>query len=168
MKVHFEKNLDTLAIDKSAAEDPAQWKDITSLCSHEMAQFRQGMRTKVSLIVPRPLVHICSHVLQLEVGEKNRDDIYKLTKDILVFDVKAKPAHFTRVAFLVRHHHRGPSRTEHCRLTLTHHCDSVPVLRSTRHSEARRRGFGSSSMTTWRAYGRVTRERSMISPCEGL
>lgn len=47
IKAHWEKNLDLLGLPANARKDPVEWRDITTASSVELAQMRQGLKTKV-------------------------------------------------------------------------------------------------------------------------
>ncbi|KAH9946546.1 hypothetical protein B0H21DRAFT_808883 [Amylocystis lapponica] len=79
---HIEKNLDWVGLPASCKRDPADWALVKSAISHELAQMRSSMKSK------------------LDMALKNKQDIYLLTTALMMYEMRAKREHWGRVAFL--------------------------------------------------------------------
>ncbi|THG94179.1 hypothetical protein EW026_g7241 [Hermanssonia centrifuga] len=86
MLEHFQKNLDALCLPSNVNDDPVNYALFKSSVSDELAGQRSTMKGKITA--------------KLDVSIKQGQDIYLLTKNLLVYDIKPRPLHFAKFAFL--------------------------------------------------------------------
>ncbi|TBU40753.1 hypothetical protein BD309DRAFT_869632 [Dichomitus squalens] len=79
---YLEHHLDVVALTSQCRDDPVDWGFVKSSIANETSQMRSVMKAK------------------LDASIKNKYDIYALTTDILMYDIRPREEHWARFAFL--------------------------------------------------------------------